>query len=120
MARYIRFTVTPTDGSPYTQWLNADAVNRVTSNSITTFDNGGKYILGSQTGTGGGGIAGNARGNVYVIPTSSSTALDVLWSPSVWWSKALDKLGSQSPEVIFIDADGSPSSGIAGLQSYVP
>lgn len=120
MAKYIRFTVTPTDGSPYTQWLNTYVVNRAVNPYVGgDIDQGtapAAFLIGGpSTDTNPSSVT--TVGNVFVIPTSSSNAADVAASPRSWWSKALDKMESQPSQVMFIDADGSPASGIAGLSA---
>ena len=125
MAKYIRFTVTPTDGSPYTQWLNADIVYRSLS---VNYDEGtgpapAKYLMGSASGdrqTPYTPTPGPTTGSVYAVPTSSETSKQIEASARIWWDKALDKLESQASQVMFIDADGSPASGITGLSSTPP
>ena len=121
MAKYIRFTVTPTDGSPYTQWLNTDVVNRTVA---TNYDSGVGVGGGASCIMGGpsndlvpSGLAEVSTGNVFAIPTSADIEVDVSASPQSWWAKALDKMEAQTSQVMFIDADGSPASGIAGLSS---
>ena len=108
MAKYIRFTVTPTDGSPYTQWLNTDVVYR---SFFYRLSDGASYSIGGDSSN---------LCNVFAVPTSTSAALDVLTSAEAWWSEALDKLESQTSQVMFIDADGSPACGIAGLSATQP
>jgi len=121
MAKYIRFTVTPTDGSPYTQWLNTDVVNRTVAtnyNNIGGAVGSASCIMGGPSTDVAGAIGtGIALGNVFAIPTSSDSDVDVSASPQSWWAKALDKMEAQTSQVMFIDADGSPASGIAGLSS---
>lgn len=119
MAKYIRFTVTPTDGSPYTQWLNTDVVNRTVALNYNSGINPGAascIMGGPSTDTLSIGT-GNTTGNVFAIPTSSEPDVDVSASPQSWWAKALDNMEAQTSQVMFIDADGSPASGIAGLSS---
>jgi len=120
MAKYIRFTVTPTDGSPYTQWLNTDVVNRTLALNYNSGINPGaaSCIMGGSSSDIVYGIGTDiSTGNVFAIPTSSDPDVDVSASPQSWWAKALDKMEAQTSQVMFIDADGSPASGIAGLSS---
>lgn len=62
----------------------------------------------------------NNRGNVFVIPTSTNPAIQVLSSAASWWSAALGKLEETPPQVMFIDADGIPACGVAGLDCNIP
>ena len=62
----------------------------------------------------------NAFGNVFVIPTSTNPAIQVLSSAASWWSAALGKLEETPPQVTFIDADGTPVCGLAGLDCNIP
>lgn len=62
----------------------------------------------------------NNRGNVFVIPTSTNPAIQVLSSAANWWSDALGKLEETPSQVMFIDADGTPACGVAGLDCNVP
>ena len=118
MAKYIRFTVTPTDGSPYTQWLNTDVVNRTVATDYDTGTGKASCIMGGPSSDiVGAGLAEVSTGNVFAIPTSAEPDVDVSASPQSWWAKALDKMEAQTSQVMFIDADGSPASGIAGLSS---
>jgi hypothetical protein len=122
MARYIRFTVTPTDGSPYTQWLNADVVNRTVNNNFNAASAGtARYIIGSQSAMKSfGATSPNNRGNVFATPISTDGAIQVISSAATWWSDALSKLEETAPQIMFIDAEGSPACGISALESVTP
>lgn len=127
MAKYITFTVTPADGSPYEFWINADAMGNTMQEFLSL---GGLPV--QLTGAnpyaifwGGGSksfINDVSSYGLYAVPVGPNPAQSQVSAghPLLWYSKAIDKARSSSPDQIFVEADGLPVDGISKISGVCP
>lgn len=127
MPKYITFTVTPADGSPYEFWINAEApgntVSVYTQNDLNGDAVGGRpySIFAGGFGTAAGGNGNVATYNLYAVPvgTPSRKLSEVLY-PAQWYSKALSEVRLTNSDQIFVEIDDLPPAGISAISGTCP
>ena len=130
MPKYITFTVTPADGSPYEFWINADAVGN-TANARYPVDfatglvegNGSPYAIFSSNAYGSASsLAGLPKTYaIYAVPvgTPSGNPANAA-APLFWYTVAIDKARKSNPDQIFVEAEGIPPDGISAISGTCP
>ena len=125
MPKYITFTVTPDDGSPYEFWINAD----LRGNTVNPYINEiGGELLGTNpyaifnTGNGSGELNNDSRLLIlYAVPVGTPVELRAhAGAPAPWYARAIEKARSSNPDEIFVEADGLPPDGISAITGVCP
>lgn len=128
MAKYITFTVTPADGSPYEFWINANAsgntcLNTINTNPVTGDVLGARAysIFSSLLGTANDNSSSSTTMTLYAVPVGTpSTNVSNVMYPSLWYSKAVQKARMSNSDEIFVKADGLPPAGISAITGVCP
>lgn len=125
MPKYITFTVTPNDGSPYEFWINAE----LSGNTISPYIS---LSSGSLPGTIPYSIfnLGNSAGTqntdswlpqLYAVPVGTPVELAAhAVAPALWYARAIEKARSSNADEIFVKADGLPPDGISAITGVCP
>ena len=125
MPKYITFTVTPADGSPYEFWISAEFSGNTINPYIGT-------TLGELSGTKPYAIfnSGNDSGSfgstsqqlvLYAVPEGTPAELPAhAAAPALWYARAIEKARSSNTDEIFVEADGLPPDGISAITGVCP
>ena len=128
MPKYITFTVTPADGSPYEFWINADLSGN-TINADMVYDSITGDLIGTKPyaifngGVPGGSTFGSDSWafNLYAVPVGTPVELSQnAGAPALWYARAIEKARSSNADEIFVEADGLPPDGISAITGVCP
>lgn len=126
MPKYITFTVTPADGSPYEFWISADLSGNTMNPYIGNF---GGSISGTKPyaifngGNSAGSYASTSQDvfSLYAAPVGTPVeALQNAAAPALWYARAIEKARSSNADEFFVEADGLPPDGISAITGVCP